>query len=467
MCFGGIVWGGGMMKCMLLLLIVYWVGGEIYGEDIVIDVISNDICILVFGSLYVVLCGECFDGYDFVVDVVVCGVLVMLVECLFDVVLLQIVVVDSQYVLGWIVVGMQCDCQVEVFVIIGSNGKISVKILLLVILQQVVCEEGCVVYVNFGNFNNEIGLLLVLIDVFEDVDYVIYEMGVGKLGDIVYLIDIVCLCYVLVNNIVLVYLECMGSLQGVVIIKGVIYVVLLVDGMVVINVDDVFGVWFEQYVVGQLLCSCVLCYGLDYSVDIIVLLVCFSVLGSWFVLFILQGQVEIVLVLLGCYNIGNVLVVVLLVLVVGIILVQVVVGLVCVELVLGCQVVYVLLGGMVLIDDSYNVNFGLLVVVIDVLVVVGDEGWLVFGDMCEFGLDGEVLYVQVGCCVCDVGFKWLYMLGMLSVVVLVVFGDGGCYFSDYDILVVVLVIELYVGVCCLVKGLCGSVMDKIVKVLLV
>lgn len=455
------------MKCILFLLIVYWVGGEIYGDDVVIDVVSNDICNLGLGSLYVVLCGECFDGYDFVVDVQVCGVSVLLVECLLLVELLQVLVVDSELVLVKIVIGMQCDCSIEVFVIIGSNGKISVKSLLLLILQQVVQYVYKVVYVNLGNCNNEIGLLLVVIDVLEDVDYVVYEMGVGKLGDIVYLIDIVCLCYVLVNNIVFVYLEWMGSLFGVVVIKGVIYVVLLVDGVVVINVDDVYGCWFEQYVVGILVCCCVLCYGLEYLVDVIVCDICVGVQGSQFILVVLIGEVCVVLGLLGCYNVSNVLVVVSLVLVVGVDLVLIVVGLVEVQLVLGCQIVYQLCNGVVLVDDSYNVNFGLLVVVIDVLVVVLEEGWLVLGDMCELGLDGEVLYVQVGICVCVVGLKWLYVLGLFSVVVVVVFGEGGCYFVIYGVLLQVLQDELYVGVCCLVKGFCGSVMDLIVKVLLV
>jgi UDP-N-acetylmuramoyl-tripeptide--D-alanyl-D-alanine ligase len=454
------------MKRTPLSLIAHWAGGEIHGEDTAIDAISNDTRTLAPGSLYVALRGERFDGHDFAADAVARGASAMLVERLLDVALPQIVVADSQHALGRIAAGMQRDRQAEVFAITGSNGKTSVKTLLLAILQQVAREEGRVVYANPGNLNNEIGLPLALIDAPEDADYAIYEMGAGKPGDIAYLTDIVRPRYALVNNIAPAHLERMGSLQGVATTKGAIYAALPADGVAVINADDAFGAWFEQHVVGQPPRSRVLRYGLDHSADITALSVRLSVSGSRFVLSTPQGQAEIVLALPGRHNIGNALAAASLALAAGITLAQVAAGLARAEPVPGRQVAHVLPGGAVLIDDSYNANPGSLAAAIDALAASGDEGWLVLGDMRELGPDGEALHEQAGRRARDAGLKRLYTLGSLSAAASAAFGDGGRHFSDHDTLAAALATELHAGVRCLVKGSRGSAMDKIVKALL-
>ncbi|WP_312707059.1 UDP-N-acetylmuramoyl-tripeptide--D-alanyl-D-alanine ligase [Stenotrophomonas sp.] len=454
------------MKRTPLSLIAHWAGGEIHGEDTAIDAISNDTRTLAPGSLYVALRGERFDGHDFAADAVARGASAMLVERLLDVALPQIAVADSQHALGRIAAGMQRDRQAEVFAITGSNGKTSVKTLLLAILQQVAREEGRVVYANPGNLNNEIGLPLALIDAPEDADYAIYEMGAGKPGDIAYLTDIVRPRYALVNNIAPAHLERMGSLQGVATTKGAIYAALPADGVAVINADDAFGAWFEQHVVGQPPRSRVLRYGLEHSADITALSVRLSVSGSRFVLSTPQGQAEIVLALPGRHNIGNALAAASLALAAGITLAQVAAGLARAEPVPGRQVAHVLPGGAVLIDDSYNANPGSLAAAIDALAAAGDEGWLVLGDMRELGPDGEALHAQAGRRARDAGLKRLYTLGTLSAAASAAFGDGGRHFSDHDTLAAALATELHAGVRCLVKGSRGSAMDKIVKALL-
>jgi len=56
------------MKRTLLSLIAHWAGGEIHGDDVAIDAVSNDTRSLGPGSLYVALRGERFDGHDFAAD---------------------------------------------------------------------------------------------------------------------------------------------------------------------------------------------------------------------------------------------------------------------------------------------------------------------------------------------------------------------------------------------------------------
>lgn len=454
------------MKRTPLSLIAHWAGGEIHGEDTAIDAISKDTRTLAPGSLYVALRGDRFDGHDFAADAVARGASAMLVERLLDVALPQILVADTQHALGRIAHGMQRDRAAGVFAITGSNGKTSVKTLLLAILQQVAREEHKVVYANPGNLNNEIGLPLAVLDAPEDADFAVYEMGAGKPGDIAYLTDIVRPQYALVNNIAPAHLERMGSLQGVATTKGAIYAALPADGVAVINADDAFGIWFEQHIVGQPPRCRVLRYGLDHSADVSALAIRPSATGSQFLLTSPTGNVEIALALPGRHNISNALAAASLALAAGIGLDQIALGLARAEPVPGRQVAHPLPNGAVLIDDSYNANPGSLAAAIDALAGGKDEGWLVLGDMRELGPDGQALHAQAGRRARDAGIKRLYTLGPLSAAASRAFGDGGRHFQDHDTLAAALASDLHAGVRCLVKGSRGSAMDKIVKALL-
>ena len=207
-------------------------------DDVAIDAVSNDTRNLGPGSLYVALRGERFDGHDFAADAQARGASALLVERLLPVELPQVLVADSELALAKIATGMQRDRGTEVFAITGSNGKTSVKSLLLSILQQVAQHAHKVVYANPGNRNNEIGLPLAVIDAPEDADYAVYEMGAGKPGDIAYLTDVARPRYALVNNIAPAHLERMGSLLGVAVTKGAIYAALPADGVACFIVGD-------------------------------------------------------------------------------------------------------------------------------------------------------------------------------------------------------------------------------------
>lgn len=454
------------MKRTPLSLIAHWAGGEIHGDDTAIDAISNDTRTLAPGSLYVALRGERFDGHDFAADAVARGASALLVERLLDLPLPQIVVADSEHALGRIAHGMQRDRTTTVFAITGSNGKTSVKSLLLAILQQVAREQHKVVYANPGNRNNEIGLPLAVIDAPEDADFAVYEMGAGKPGDIAYLTDIVRPHYALVNNIAAAHLERMGSLQGVATTKGAIYAALPADGVAVINADDAFGIWFEQHIVGQPPRSCLLRYGLDHSAEVSALAIRQTATGSQFLLTAPAGQVEIALALPGRHNISNALAAASLALAAGIGLDQIALGLARAEPVPGRQIAHQLPNGALLIDDSYNANPGSLAAAIDALAGAQGEGWLVLGDMRELGPDGEALHAQAGRRARDAGLKRLYTLGALSAAASTAFGEGGRHFADHDTLAAALADQLHAGVRCLVKGSRGSAMEKIVKALL-
>ena len=454
------------MKRTPLSLIAHWAGGQIHGDDVAIDAISNDTRVLAPGSLYVALRGERFDGHDFAADAHARGASALLVEQILDVAMPQVLVASTELALARIAAGMQRDRATQVFAITGSNGKTSVKALLLSILEHVQAVEGRQVYATPGNRNNEIGLPLAVIDAPEDADFAIYEMGAGKPGDIAYLTDIARPQYAVVNNIAAAHLERMGSLLGVATTKGAIYSALPADGVAVINADDAFAPWFEQHCVGGVAGAQVLRFGLDHSAHVTARNIVADAQGSGFVLVTPHGEAAVALQLPGRHNVGNALAAAALALAAGIALPHVVEGLANARPVAGRQVAHVLSNGAVLVDDSYNANPGSTAAAIDALAASGQAGWLVLGDMRELGPEGHALHAAVGARARAAGLKRLYTLGPLSEAASTAFGEGGRHFNTHQELAAVLAGELHAGVRCLVKGSRGSAMDKIVTALL-
>lgn len=457
------------MRRLPLSLIAHWAGGELHGDDIAIDAVSHDTRAIVAGGLYVALHGERFDGHDFAADAAMRGASALLVERILpEVELPQVLVADTQLGLARIAAGLQRDRTARVVAITGSNGKTSVKTLLLSILRR-----AGDAYANPGNRNNEVGLPLAVIEAPEEAEYAIYEMGAGKPGDIAYLTEVARPDVALVNNVAPAHLERLGSLLGVAETKGAIYAALPDGGVAVINADDAFAAWFEQWVVKAATSGRrVLRFGLEASADVSARGIRLSESGSRFVLVTPQGEAEVALPLPGRHNVLNALAATALALACAVELAVIVEGLAAAEPVAGRQIAHTLHSGAVLIDDSYNANPGSLAAAIDTLAAGPGEGWLVLGDMRELGADALALHTDGGRRAKSAGIARLYALGELSAAAARAFGEGARAFATHAELAAALQQDLLDaggqrGIHCLVKGSRGSAMDRIVSALLV
>jgi len=463
------------MNRLPLSLIAHWAAGELHGDDVPVDAITQDTRALAPGSLYVALRGERFDGHDFAADAVARGAVALLVERPLDLPgVPQVLVEDGERALARIASGIQRDRRARVVAITGSNGKTSVKTLALAVLQR-----AGRAYANPGNRNNEIGLPLAVIDAPEDADFAIYEMGAGKPGDIEYLAAIARPDVALVNNVAAAHLERMGDLLGVARTKGAIYAALGEGGTAVVNADDAFGEWFEQETIRAAESGRkVLRFGLEASAEVAAREVRASVHGSRFVLVSPQGEVEVELALPGRHNVRNALAAAAIGLACGVSLADIAAGLAEAQPVPGRQVAHALPGGAVLVDDSYNANPGSLAAAIDVLAATGDEAWLVLGDMRELGPEAESLHAQAGARARESRIARLYALGPLSAAAARAFGDGGRHYDSHEALATALRADLRAraqvsmggsaghALRVLVKGSRGSAMDRIVTALL-
>src|SRR5690606_20168727 len=120
-------------------------GGRIMADasaptrDVDISAIATDTRGLVAGAapiLFVALRGEQFDGHDHVAAAEAAGVRGLLVSRKVDTNLPQVVVADTTRALADLAAFVQQGRDGKVLAITGSNGKTSVKSLLLAILQR-------------------------------------------------------------------------------------------------------------------------------------------------------------------------------------------------------------------------------------------------------------------------------------------------------------------------------------------
>ena len=433
--------------------------GRLHGADRMVDAVATDTRALPQGreALFVALKGENFDGHDHVAKAAAGGCVAALVSREVDASIPQVVVADTERALGDFAAAVQRERDTKVLAITGSNGKTSVKTLLLAILDQV---GGA--YANPGNRNNEIGLPLAVLDAPQDARFAVYEMGAGKPGDIAYLTAIARPDVALVNNIASAHLERMGSLLGIADTKAAIYDALPGDGVAVINADDAFAPYFLERAHGRRIVR----VGLEASADIGARDIQGDGEGSRFTLVTPRGEVAIDLPMPGRHNVRNALAAAAMALGAGATLEQVRDGLNSVQPVAGRLISHHLRSGAVLVDDSYNANPGSLDAAIDTLAASGNEGWLVLGDMRELGADEVALHAQAGVRAKAAGIARLYTLGGLSKAASDAFGDGASAFASHAELADALSMELRAGVRVLVKGSRGSAMDRIVKALL-
>ncbi|WP_394003877.1 UDP-N-acetylmuramoyl-tripeptide--D-alanyl-D-alanine ligase [Luteimonas sp. WGS1318] len=451
------------MNALSLARIAQLVNGRLHGVDgdFPIDAVATDTRTLdaaeAHALLFVALKGATFDGHDHVRRAAELGARAALVARPLDVALPQIVVADPQVALGLLAGAVQRTRGARIVGITGSNGKTSVKQLVVAILSR----HAPTVF-NPGNFNNEIGLPLSVLDATDDARFAVYEMGAGQPGDIAYLTAIARPDIALVNNIAPAHMERMGSLLGIADTKAAIYDALPADGTAVINADDAFAPYFAQRAHGRRL----LRFGLEASADITARDIVGDAAGSRFRLVTPVGEAEVALPLPGRHNVRNALAATGIALAADVPLATIVAGLGAVEAVSGRLVRHVLDGGAVLIDDSYNANPGSLLAAIDMLAALDGERWLVLGDMRELGADGAAMHGQAGARAKAAGIARLYALGPLSASAVEAFGDGARHFESHPALADALRADLHDGARLLVKGSRGSAMDRVVDALL-
>ncbi|MHB9154697.1 MAG: UDP-N-acetylmuramoyl-tripeptide--D-alanyl-D-alanine ligase [Endomicrobiales bacterium] len=207
------------------------------------------------GDFFVALTGKNFDGHDFLRQAVekrIAGVIVSRKDIdlgnPFPAFPAIVQVPDTTRALGDIAAYYRRKWQVPLAAVTGSNGKTTTKEMLASILS----ESGPTLCTH-GNFNNQIGLPLTLLNLMPEHRYAVVEMGTSFPGEIRRLAEIALPTLGIVTNIGAAHLERLKDKEGVLREKSSLFDGLAYGGCAVLNADDPY----LQGIVGSLKRECV------------------------------------------------------------------------------------------------------------------------------------------------------------------------------------------------------------------
>ncbi len=210
-------------------------------------------------NLFIPLVGEKFDGHDYIEQCFNSGATVCLtqktipetVDCT------AVFVKDTAKALRDLATWHRNKYNIPVVGITGSVGKTSTKDMIACVLAK-----KYEVLKTQGNFNNEIGLPLTLMNLEEKHEAAVIEMGMSGFGEISRLTAVAQPNIAVITNIGVSHIEKLGSRQGILKAKLEILEGLQPGSLVVLNGDD--PLLREQR--GKLGFDTVF-YGMDTSLD--------------------------------------------------------------------------------------------------------------------------------------------------------------------------------------------------------
>ena len=431
--------------------------GKLHGADQGFSGISIDSRSIRENELFIALSGPNFDGGEFVGDAAGKGAAGAVVTRRVGEKLPQIEVADTRIALGRLGAAWRDQHTLKVVGITGSNGKTTVKELVAACLSRM----GSTLATE-GNFNNDIGMPLMLSRIDDSHRYAVLEMGANHLGEIAYLValanpDVVCL-----NNAGDAHLEGFGSVEGIARGKGEILQGEPRPQAAVLNADDEYYDYWMSLVED----IDVLSFGFGENADIRADQIETGGDQSHFTMHLLDTVIEVSLPLAGAHNVRNACAAAAILTALDVPAGTIKDGLESVAPVSGRLAPLQGIRGATLYDDSYNASPLSVVAAAEFIASLPGESWFVLGDMFELGDHAQRLHAEVGGSIRAAGVDRLFAHGEMSRRAAEAFGDNARWYDSIEALVRDVTGEIEPGINVLVKGSRGMRMERVVEALL-
>jgi UDP-N-acetylmuramoyl-tripeptide--D-alanyl-D-alanine ligase len=438
------------------------VAGRAIGANVRFLRVTTDSRDLHEGDLFVALKGERFDGHDFVPAALAHGAAAALVAtdraATLDGPL--IAVADPMAALGSLAAHWRAQFELPLVVVVGSNGKTTVKEMLAGILRAHFGPDA--VLATEGNLNNAIGLPLTLLRLSTAHRAAVIELGMNHRGETRELAGIARPEIVVVNNAQREHQEFMAGVAEVAAEHADAITELAPGGIAVINAEDQYADLWRA--VARSAGAGTLTFGLDPQADVHARAMlrpdgCDIDLASP------RGDARIALAVPGRHMACNALAATAAALAAGASLSAVVTGLSAFRPVKGRLVALRTASGALVLDDTYNANPDSMRAAIDVLCAAPGTRVLVMGDMGEVGAAGPAFHREIGAYARERGIARLYATGELARESVAAFGPGAKHFEAIDTLAGQLAHDADAGVSMLVKGSRFMRMERVVAAL--
>jgi UDP-N-acetylmuramoyl-tripeptide--D-alanyl-D-alanine ligase len=210
-------------------------GGELRGAaDLVIRGVSTDSRADLQGKLFVALSGERFDGHDFVASARAQGAAAVLVERDVAAEIPAVKVPSTLAGLGALGALRRKSWGGKVVAVAGSAGKTTTRWALAALLDA---AEPHGVRFSRGNFNNQVGVPLVLLSIEAHDRFAVVEIGTNQPGEVELLTRMVSPDVGILTLIGYEHTEGLGDLDGVEREEGALFAQ-LGGGIAIGNIDD-------------------------------------------------------------------------------------------------------------------------------------------------------------------------------------------------------------------------------------
>ena len=171
------------------------------------------------GMLFVAVKGERMDGHDFIPQALAAG---------------AAGIIDGREELARVAAEYRRSLKAKVIGVTGSAGKTTTKELIAAFLRA----GGFRVHATEGNFNNDLGLPLTILNCPKDAEILVVEMGTNHPGEIAYLVDVAAPDAGVISSIGTAHIEFFKTQDGIADEKGTLFARLPPDGFAVVGVNN-------------------------------------------------------------------------------------------------------------------------------------------------------------------------------------------------------------------------------------
>ena len=376
---------------------------EIFFEDV-----STDSRKIKSGELFVALKGENCNGESFAKDALKKGAAAVLVsktaKRIPDGVVLK--VDDTLIAYRQIAGAWRNRFDIPVVAVTGSNGKTTTKDLTAAALTGLGNVQK-----TSGNFNNEVGVPMTLLELREKHNAAVVEIGMRGLGQIESLVQVVKPTIGIVTNVSNAHIELLGSIENIAKAKGELVAAIKTGGTIILNADNPHTAAMKNLAGAGVN---VVTYGMENSADVTAKDILIGSVATEFTLTYRGEDFDFEIPMLGRHNVSNALAAIAAGLTVGLSVEEIQRG-VSTLTTTKMRFEVIRRDGLTIVNDAYNASPASMRVAIKTTSeIYSGRSIAVLGDMLELGEISEAVHKEIGAELVENKFDVLITLGELG-----------------------------------------------------